>query len=116
MSNFIQTAGVFQIHSSTATGAGEWWRVHEKIGHLSFQVLHTGSSVGVNLSSVVGIQVSNDATYPVGTVLGTITQSTVASPACDGVTSDAGWGYVRANTSSLSTGTVTVTVHAQWRS
>jgi len=110
------------ILNSSSTGAGEWYRVHPNRGKLTFQVLHTGTSVGATVQSTVHIQVSNDGVNPLLTTAGTSVDAlgTVTlnggSPQSAGFAIDAAWEWVRANTNALSTGTIKVIVGSQARS
>lgn len=113
MANNIQSPGVTTILNSSSTGPGSWYRVAQRIGHLSFQVIHTAS--GATVSSVVGIETSNDGINPNQTVAGSVTLTGATAPGADGLATDAGWAYVRANTSSISTGSIQVLVNAQYR-
>lgn len=105
MANNIQSPGVQSILQSSSTGPGAWYRVHSKLSNLTFQVVHTGTSVGTTVGSTTIIQASNDGVNPLATVLGTIgvAGSDVAS---DGFTINAGWQYVRAQINSVQAATV----------
>lgn len=113
MPNYIQTGGYNSIYSSTGTTAGTWIPVHPRIRNITLQALHTGTSVGTTLSSVINIEASQDGTNALATKLGTITISSVGSPASDGFSIDAHWNYIRVNVASLSTGTIAVLASAQ---
>jgi len=97
--------GSQQIFSSSSTGAGDWYQLNPKLGNTTFQVLTTGSSAGALVSSVCAFQASNDGVNPLATVLGTVTLSSAASPASDGLAINANWKYVRVNMTSISTST-----------
>lgn len=120
---YLQSPGVQTILASSSTGPGAWYRVHHKLGNLTFQAVHTGSSVGTTVGSTTVIEASNDGINPLATVLGTIglAGSDVAS---DGFTVNTNWQYVRAKINSVqaatagSTGTtfgIAVQVSAQLR-
>lgn len=118
----INSAGPVTILNSSSTGPGEWYRVHPKLGTLTFQVTHTGSSVGATVQSTTFIQVSNDGVNPLLTTagtsasaLGTVTHNG-GSPQSDGFAINANWAWVRANLNSLSTGRIAVSVAGQMRS
>lgn len=121
MSFLINSPGPTTILSSTASGAGQWHRVHPKMRTLTFQVTHTGSSLGATVQSTCIIQASNDGVNPLQTTggstvdaLGTVVLNG-GSPQAAGFTINAGWPYVRANLlSAPSTGTVAVTVGGSW--
>lgn len=114
----ITSPGPTTIFSSSATGAGSWYRIHPRLGKLTFQVAHTGSSVGATVQSTTYIQVSNDGVNPLQTTAGTSVDAlgTIVhnggSPQVAGFAMDAAWQYVRANLNALSTGSITVTVGA----
>ena len=111
MANVIQSAGPNSILSSSSTGAGSWFRVHPDIRNITFQVSHTGSSVGTSVASTVYIQVSNDGVNPLNTKAATVVMGGAGldtSPAVDGFSLDAHYEYVRAYTNSLSTGSISV--------
>jgi hypothetical protein len=116
MANHIHTPGPTVILASSSTGPGSWFRVHPKISNLSFQATLTGSSVGVAITGSVKIEASADGTNALDTSVGTITPSVGTSPDADGFTTDAGWGWYRANLQSISTGSVSVVATASWRS
>lgn len=115
------------ILTSSSSGAGNWHRVHPKLGKLTFQVVHTGTSVGATgttVGSTTVIEASNDGVNPLATVLGTVAFSG-DSPQSDGFTIDANWSYIRAKINSVaaasagSTGSafgIVVTCSAQLRS
>ena len=124
MGYVINTAGPVVLLNSSSSGFGEWYRVHPKLGNLTFQVLHESlTSVGTTVSSTAVVQASNDGTNPLLTTAGTTAAAlgTVAlsggSPQSDGFTVQACWGWVRAGLlSAPSTGRVKVTVNGQMRS
>lgn len=123
----LQSPGGQVILASSSTGAGDWYRVHPKLGKLTFQVTHNPTSIGATgttVSSTTVIEASNDGVNALGTVLGTV------ALAGDGVQSngfatDAHWEYVRAKINSVgaasagSTGAgfgISVSVSAEMRS
>lgn len=93
---------------TTATGAGDWYRIHPKMGPLSLQAIFTGSSVGYLGTAGVKLEVSNDGINPNTSAVGTMTFTTVATPVADGITLDAGWQYIRANITALTSSTLSV--------
>jgi len=108
--------GVQDIFGSTAVGAGSWWRIPQKIGNLTFQVIQSGT-VGSTLSSAVDFEGSNDGVNPLATKLGSVSLSSAAHPASDGIAIDANWAFVRAKLNSLTTGSsVIVKANGQIRS
>ena len=127
MSTNVLGPGPNLILSSSSSGAGDWHRVHPRLGNLTFQVLHVGCSVGATgttVSSTVVIEASNDGSNALATVLGTFAISG-DSPQSDGFTADANWSYIRAKINSVgaasagSTGSnfaISVRVSAQLRS
>ena len=124
MSYNVLGPGPTIILTSSSSGAGDWYRVHDKLGTLTFQVLHIATSVGASISSTTVIEVSNDGTYPLDTVAGSIVLAG-ASQLSDGFATNAAWGWVRAKINSLgattagstgSTFNVSVRVSAQLRS
>lgn len=112
MANNIHPGGPQIILTSSSTGPGAWYRLHPGVRNPTVQTTMTGSSVGVLLSAVMNIEVSNDGVNPAATLAGTITISSAASPSADGFALAAHWEYVRANLQSISTGTTTTTVSA----
>ena len=112
MANNIHPAGPTIILTSTSTGPGSWFRMHPAVRAPTVQTTMTGSSVGVLLSAVMNIEVSNDGVNPTATIAGSITLSSLASPAADGFALAAHWEYIRANLQSISTGSTTTTVSA----
>lgn len=71
-SNFIQTPGpVTILGPTTATGAGNWFRVQPNIGNLTFGIDQTGSSVASTVTSSGVIEASFDAVTPAEVVLAT---------------------------------------------
>lgn len=105
MANNLYSPGSQIIFSSTATGAGAWFRLHPNLRNVTFQALQTGTSVGTSVTSSGFIEASNDgvnalATHPITIGLAG------ASPQSDGATLDAHWEYVRFNLNTISTGTV----------
>ena len=127
MSTNVLGPGPNLILSSSSSGAGDWHRVHPKLGKLTFQVVHTGTSVGATgttVSSTTVIEASNNGVNALDTVLGTIVFAG-DSPQSNGFTIDANWSYVRAKINSVaaasagSTGSsfgIAVTCSAQLRS
>lgn len=122
MAFVINSPGPTTILNSSSTGAGNWYRVHPKIGTLTVQVLHSGTSVGATCQSTVYIQASNDGTNPLLTTAGTSVDALATfvtnggSPQVQGIATNAAWGWIRAFTNSISTGTLVVSVNGQWRS
>lgn len=106
------------MRNSTATGAGSWFRVHPRADKITFQFTHVGTTVGATVQSTSFIQGSNDGVNPLLTTGGTTIEAlgTVifdgGSPQSAGITLDRNWAFVRVNTNSLSTGTITVTANA----
>lgn len=118
----LNSAGPTTILNSSSTGAGSWYRVHPKLGTMTFSVKHSGLSAGVTCQSTVYIQASNDGTNPLLTTAGTSVDALATfvtnggSPQVQGVAINANWGWVRAFTNSISTGTIAVDVVGQMRS
>lgn len=108
MANNIQDGGVTTILSTltTSTGSGSWYRVHPKIGVLSFQAILTGSSEGYLGTASVKIEGSNDGSNANVTALGTISFTTVATPVADGFTSTDRFEYVRGTITALTSSTL----------
>jgi len=100
MSTNVLGPGPNLILTSSSTGAGDWHRVHPKLGKLTFQVLHTGTSAGATVGSTTVIEASNDGSNALGTVLGTVGLAG-DTPQSDGFTIDANWSYVRAKINSV---------------
>lgn len=120
----LHGGGGQSILTSSSTATGDWYRVTPKLGKLTFQATHTGTSVGATVGSTTVIEVSNDGVNALDTVAGTISLSG-DSPKSDGFTIDGHWEYVRAKINSVaattagSAGTgfaITVNVSAQVRS
>lgn len=120
----LQSPGGQVILASSSTGAGDWYRVHPKLGKLTFQVTHTGTSVGTTIGSTTVIEASNDGVNALATVLGTIAIAG-SDVKADGFATDAHWEYIRAKINSVqaatagSTGTtfgISVAVSAEMRS
>lgn len=118
----INTPGPTSILNSSSTGPGNWYRIHGKMGKMTFQVLHTGSSVGATVQSTIYVQASNDGVNPLQTTAGTTVDALATvvlnggSPQSAGFALDANWGWVRAFTNALSTGSIQVNVAGQQRS
>lgn len=121
---YLQSPGVQNILNSSSTGPGSWYRVHHKLGKLTFQVTHQGTSVGTTIGSTTVIQASNDGINALATLLGTVGIAGSDAKA-DGFAIDSHWEYVRAQINSVqaatagSTGTgfgISVQVSAQLRS
>ena len=113
MANNIYSPGPQTIFSSSALGAGSWYRLHPQVRNVTFQALHTGSSVGVTVGSTIYIEVSNDGVNALATKPITVAFN-AASPQSDGATMDAHYEYVRANLNSATTGLVSVIASAQF--
>ncbi|CAB4223259.1 hypothetical protein UFOVP1670_9 [uncultured Caudovirales phage] len=124
MTELIQSPGGQVILTSSSSGAGSWFRVHPKLGNLSFQWTHTATSVGASLSSTGVVEASNDGVNALATVLGTVVfaGATVQS---DGFTTNQHFEYVRAKINSVGASTagsvgtgfaIACTVSAQLRS
>lgn len=96
----LHSPGGQSILTSSSSGAGDWYRVNPKLGKLTFQVTHTGTSVGATVGSTTVIEVSNDGVNAVGTVAGTVAFSG-DSPQSNGFALDAHWEYVRAKIQSV---------------
>lgn len=105
MTTYIQGAGPTAIFASSTPSTGAFIRVHPGIRNMTVQAVLTGSSVGSTESGVVKIAASNDGVTPLATLLGTITLSSLGSPACDGFAIDAHWEWIRAEVTSISTST-----------
>jgi hypothetical protein len=112
MANNIHPAGTTNILASSSTGPGSWFRLHPAVRAPTVQMTLTGSSVGVLISGVANIEVSNDGINPCQTLAGTITLSSLASPTADGFALVAHWEYMRANLQSISSGAASVVVSA----
>ena len=100
----LQSPGGQVILTSSSTGAGDWHRVHSKLTKLTFQVTHTGTSVGATVGSTTVIEVSNDGVNANATVLGTV-GLVGTSVAADGFATDMHWEYVRAKINSVQAAT-----------
>ena len=127
---FAHSPGATTLLSNTAgttTVVGDWFRIHPKLGRLSFHATLLASSIGATASSSVNIEVSNDGVYPLATKALTLSlTNTSTTYASDGgvlaSTMDGTWQYVRANCASLTTSTagstgnpqVSVTMGAAW--
>ena len=120
----LQSPGGQVILTSSSTGPGDWYRVHPKLGLLTFQVTHTATSVGASLSSTVVIEGSNDGVNAMATVLGTIVFAG-ASVQSDGFATNNHPEYIRAKYNGIgaatagstgSTFAIVTTVSAQLRS
>lgn len=96
----LHSPGGQSILTSSSTATGDWYRVNPKLGKLTFQVVHTGTSVGATVGSTVVIEVSNDGVNALGTEAGTVALSG-DSPKSDGFALDAHWEYVRAKIQSV---------------
>lgn len=123
MAYVLNSPGPTTILNTTSSGFGEWYRVHPKLGTLTFQVLQVGASIGATVQSTAIVQASNDGTNPLQTTAGSTVSAlgTVVlnggSPQSDGFAINANWGWVRSGLlSAPSTGRVTVMVHGQMRS
>ena len=123
MSVTLNTPGPNNILSTTGQSTGNWYRVHPRMSRLTFQVLHTGTSVGATVGSTTIIEASNDGINALATPLGTVGLSS-NSGTNDGFTIDAGWSFVRARVASLAATTagsagsaynLSVNVSGQWR-
>lgn len=124
MAYTLNSPGPTNILSTTAQSTGNWYRVHPKMGKLTFQVVHTGTSAGATVGSTTVIEASNDGVNALATPIGTVALSS-NSGTNDGFAIDANWAYVRARVGSLaattagSAGTsynLSVNVAGQWRS
>ena len=63
----LHSPGGQSILTSSSSGAGDWYRVNPKLGKLTFQVTHTGTSVGATVgSTTVMAMVSPGAVRPTG--------------------------------------------------
>src|SRR3954466_12797361 len=95
---------------SSSTGPGQWYRVHPDRRNLTFQIIHTGTSVGATVQSTTFIQVSNDGVTPLETTGGSsvdalgVVALNGGSPQSAGFGIAANWEYIRANINALSTG------------
>lgn len=89
--------------TSTSTGNG----IYKDSPYATFQ--GTVSGTGAVTATIV-LEVSNDNTYWVSTVLGTITLSGTTSSS-DGFTTSAPWKYVRARVTAISGTGATVQVY-----
>lgn len=115
MANNIQNSGQTTILNSSSTGPGDWYQIHPGIRNITFQVTHSGSSVGTSVASTTYLQVSNDGVNPLQTKAGTVAMGTTPldiSPASDGFSLDAHYGWVRGNINSISTGRVVIVASA----
>lgn len=113
---YIQSGGLNYIYQSTTTGAGSWVPVHPAVRGMTLQGTFSGSSAGVLQTGTIQIQVSNDGVNPLATLAGTISVTSIATPAVDGFAMDAHWNFIRANqtlvsTTTGSTANITVSVH-----
>lgn len=89
----------------TTTGAGAW--LYKDSPHATFQATVVGTGA---VAATVTIEVSNDATYAVSTVAGTITLSGTTSSSDGFTTTSAPWKYIRANVTAISGTGATVNV------
>lgn len=117
MGYVLNSAGPTTILNSSSSGYGNWFRVHPKLRELTFQAVHTGSSVGATVASTIIVQASNDGVNPLQTTAGSTVDAlgTIVlnggSPQSAGFAINAGWQFVRAGMlSAPSSGSVTVTV------
>lgn len=100
------------LNAATVTGASAAWQERDTVprytyGYRSFQAKGTvASSTG---ASVILIEVSDDGTNYI--TLGTITLVLGTSATSDGFACANSWEYYRANISSISGSTATVTVY-----
>lgn len=100
------------LNAATATGASAAWQERDTVprytyGYRSFQAKGTvASSTG---ASVILIEVSDDGTNYI--TLGTITLVLGTVATSDGFACANSWEYYRANISSISGSTATVTVY-----
>jgi len=104
--------GTFNLLTSTSTAIGAFTRIDRSLRNFAFQVTMQGSSIGALVSGTVSIEVSEDGVNPLATKAGTITFSSVATPAVDGFVIDAHHEFIRANISSYSTANSSVGVIA----
>lgn len=109
MSYVLNGPGPTNILSTTAQSTGSWYRVHPKMSNLTFQVVHTGTSVGATVGSTTIIEGSNDGVNALATPLGTVALSS-NSGTNDGFTINAGWAFVRARVGSLAATSAGATV------
>lgn len=94
------------LNGSTTTTTGGW--VYKDSPNATFQAVVTGSGT---VSATVEIDVSNDGTYAVDTIMGSITLSGTDANS-DGFTSqNSPWKYVRARVTAISGTSAAVTVH-----
>ena len=123
MSYVLNSPGPINILSTTGQSTGNWYRVHPNARAITFQVVHTGTSVGATVGSTTIIEASNDGVNALATPLGTVALSS-NSGTNDGFTINAGWAYVRARVGSLAATTagstgpsynLSVNVASQWR-
>ena len=112
MAYLIQTPGTNNILSltSTTTGAGNWYRVDWRATQLAIQVVHTGTSAGVNVASTVKIEVSNDGVNALGTAAGSVALNGT-TPQSDGFVMQR-WEYIRANLQTASSTTAAGTAYS----
>ena len=89
----------------TGTSTGNW--IYKDSPLSSFQGVVTGTGA---VTATIVIDASNDGTYAVSTVLGTITLSGTTSSS-DGFTTDAPWKYVRARVTAISGTSATAQVY-----
>lgn len=113
---YIQCAGQNTVLASSSTGPGSWIPIHPNIRNMTFQVTHTGSSVGTSVASTSFVEFSNDGVNALATKAATIVMGASpldVSPASDGFAVDAHYNFVRGNINSISTGSISIiaTVH-----
>jgi hypothetical protein len=100
------------LNAATTTGAGPAWQERDTIpkytyGYRSFQA--KGSVASSTGAATVEIQVSQDGTNYI--TLGTITLSLTTAESSDGFAAANSWEHYRANLTSITGSTATVTVY-----
>jgi len=103
---FVKSGRVIDLlKNATTTTTGPWMFKDAPKAAIQATVVGTGA-----VSATITFEVSNDATYAISTLLGTITLSGTTS-ASDGFTTDAPWKYIRANVTAISGTSATVNVN-----
>lgn len=100
-----KTYNLLNEEGITVDATGEW--VYKDSPDATFQAIVVGTGA---VAANVSIEVSNDATYTVGTVAGTIALSGTTSDSDGFTTQNAPWKYVRANVTGISGTGATVKV------
>ncbi|MCB0072850.1 MAG: hypothetical protein KDE20_15370 [Caldilineaceae bacterium] len=104
---FVKSGHVRDILSdATTTVTGAWQFKDAPKAAIQATVVGTGA-----VTATIVIEASNDGTYALATVIGTITLSGTTSDS-DGFTTDAPWKFIRARITAISGTSATVNVTA----